>query len=130
MIEQALDVIIKGPGLSPLAPSSTHSPLLWHVAAVHVAFHHCRQELLWFNQLTSHMPGVLVKLQDITHSEKRLQLHLHAVKIAIEDTLSPLLYSKGGKHIPQWLVNVQLCRNAIDSILTLAQDTPLAASVR
>ena len=127
LIEAALDAIITSPDLSP--PNSPHPPLLSRVAAVHTAYHHYQRELLWFGCLTSHLPGVLILLQGITHNPDRLELHLQAVRMVLEDDLIPPLTAKTKKNLPQWLVWMQLCQNAIDSILTLGQETEFATKL-
>ena len=63
-----------------------------------------------------------MKLQAITHSPDRMELHLHAVKGVLEDDLVPPLSMKNKMHLPQWLTLMQLCQNVIDSILTLGQE--------
>ena len=127
LIEAALDAIITSPDLSP--PNSPHPPLLSRVAAVHTAYQHYQRELLWFGCFTSHLPGVLILLQDITHNPDRLELHLQAVRMVLDDDLIPPLTAKTKKNLPRWLVWMQLCQNAIDSILTLGQETELATKL-
>ena len=63
-----------------------------------------------------------MKLQTITHSPDKMELHLHAVKEALKDDLVPPLSIEIRMHLPQWLTLMQLCQNVIDSILTLAQE--------
>ena len=121
MIEAALDAIITSPDLSP--PNSPHPPLLSRVAAVHTAYQHYQRELLWFGSLTSHLPGVLISLQDITHNPDKLELHLQAVQMVLENELIPPLTAKNKKHLPQWLMWMQLCQNAIESIITLGRES-------
>ena len=72
---------------------------------------------------------MLILLQDITHNPDRLELHLQAVRMVLDDDLIPPLTAKTKKHLSQWLVWMQLCQNAIDSILTLGQETELATKL-
>lgn len=122
IIEQALHAVISGPDLSPKAKFSTQPLLLSRVAAVHVVFYENHRELLLFGQLNSHMPGTLIKLQGRNHSEKRLDIHIHAVAVAIKDSLMPPLTSSDRNYLPQWLMRMQLSQNVIDSILTMEQN--------
>lgn len=117
-----MDAVISGPDLSPKAKFLTQPLLLSRVAAVHVVFYENHKELLLFGQLISHMPGTLIKLQDINHSEKRLDIHIHAVVIAIKESLKPPLTSSDKNYLPQWLVRMQLSQNVIDSILTMEKN--------
>ena len=104
LIEAALDAIITSPDLSP--PNSPHPPLLSSVAAVHTAYNHYQRELLWFGCLTSHLPGVVILLRNITHNPDRLELHLQAVHKVLDKDLVPPL---DVKHLPQSL-EMQLCQ--------------------
>ena len=63
-----------------------------------------------------------MKLQTVTHSLDRMELHLHAVNVALKDDLIPPLSMENKMHLPQWLTLMQLCQNVIDSILTLGQE--------
>ena len=63
-----------------------------------------------------------MKLQTVTHSPDRMELHLHAVNEALKDDLIPPLSMENKMHLPQWLTLMQLCQNVIDSILTLGQE--------
>ena len=63
-----------------------------------------------------------MKLQTVTHSPDRMELHLHAVKEALKDDLIPPLSMENKMHLPQWLTLMQLCQNVIDSILTLGKE--------
>ena len=110
--------------------TSKHAPLLCHVTAVHMAYHNCQRELLSFGRLTAQLPGVVVKLHKVKHNPDRLELHLHAVRVVLDDNLTPPLNLKVRKHLSKWLVWMQRCQNAIESIVTLGQDTnELAAAV-
>ena len=120
--------MIDTPDLSPHV--SKHTALFSRVVAVHVAYQDCRRELLWFGRLTTHLPGILVKLSDVPHNPDRLELHLHAVQVALDNELTPPLSVQNKQNLPVWLVWMQLCQNAIDSILTLGHETKgLAATV-
>ena len=57
IIETALDAIVTGPDFTAGSVS-----LLSKVAAVHVVYHQYQQEIMWFGQLTTYIPGILVKL--------------------------------------------------------------------
>ena len=128
LIGEALNTMISSPDLS--LPLAKCPPLLSRIAAVHVAYHHCQRELLWFGRLTAQLPGVLMRLNDVLHNPDRMELHLQAVKVVLEDNLTPPLAASDREHLPQWLVWMQLCQNAIDSILTLRKETEgLAATV-
>lgn len=121
LIEEALDTIISSYDLSP--HTSTHAPLLCHVAAVHLAYHNCQGELLSFGRLTAQLPGVVVKLKEVKHNPDKLELHLRALKVVLDDNLTPPLNLKDRKHLSKWLVWMQLCQNAVESITTLGKDT-------
>ena len=116
-----MNAIVSGPDLSPKLPTHAQPNLLSCVAAVHVVFFEYQRELLLFGQLVSHMPGILVHLQDRSHSENALEIHLHAVGIAIKESLKPPLTTKDKNYIPQWLVRIQLSQGVIDSILSMEQ---------
>ena len=69
-------------------------------------------------------------LNDVPHNPDRIELHLQAVQVVLDDNLTPPLEASDREHLPQWLVWMQLCQNAIDSILTLRKETEgLAAAV-
>ena len=128
LIEEALNIMISSYDLSP--HTAHHATLLCHVTAVHVAYHNCQTELLSFGRLTALLPGVVVKLREVKHNPDRLELHLHAVREVLDDNLTPPLNLKDRKHLSKWLVWMQLCQNAIESIITLGQDTnKLAAAM-
>ena len=128
LLEEALHTMIDTPDLSPHV--SKHTTLFSRVVAVHVAYQDCQRELLWFGRLTTHLPGILVKLSDVPHNPDRLELHLHAVQVALDNELTPPLTVQNKQNFPVWLVWMQLCQNAIDSILTLGHETKgLAATV-
>ena len=128
LIEEALHTMIDTPDLSPHV--SKHTTLFSRVVAVHVAYQDCQRELLWFGRLTTHLPGILVKLSDVPHNPNRLELHLHAVQVALDNDLTPPLSVQNKQNLHVWLVWMQLCQNAIDSILTLGHETKgLAATV-
>ena len=57
IIGRALHTIVTGPDLTSRSPS-----LLSQLVAVHVAYQHSKKEIMWFGQITSHLPGVLVQL--------------------------------------------------------------------
>ena len=103
--------------------TSKHAPLLCHVTAIHVVYHSCQRELLSFGRLTSLLPGVVVKLHEVPPNPDRLELHLHAVRVVLDDILTPPFNLKDRKHLSKWLVWMQLCQNPIESIITLGQDT-------
>ena len=108
--------------------ASTSQSLLSRIAAVHVAFYHCQQEIMWFGQLTSHKPGILAKLGDIEHGVQ-MELHLRAVHEVLQDLKPPL--NQSDKHqISKWLTDVQLLRNTIDSILALDNSVSLIKDLR
>ena len=58
-----------------------------------------------------------------------MELQLHAVKVALEHLTLPL-DKDVRKHIPSKLIKIQLCQNAIDSILTLSQGNKMAEEIR
>ena len=119
----ALHMVVTSPELA-----STSQSLLSRVAAVHVAYYHCQQEIMWFGQLTSHKPGILVKLGDIEHGVQ-MELHLRAVHEVLQDLKPPL--DQSDKHqISKWLTDIQLLRNTIDSILALNGNAPLIKNLR
>ena len=60
----------------------------------------------------------------IEYSSQYMELPLYAVKVAInENNLALPLDPDDRAYIPHRLVKLQLCQNAIDSILTLAEPT-------
>ena len=103
--------------------TSKHAPLLCRVTAVYVAYHKCQSELLRFGRLTALLPGVVVKLKEVLHNPYKLELHLHALSVVLDGNLSPPIDFKDRKHLSKWLVWMQKCQNAIESIITLEQDT-------
>ena len=114
----ALHTIVTSPELASASQS-----LLSCVAAVHVAYYHCQQEIMWFGQLTTHKPGILAKLGDIEHGVQ-MELHLRAVQEVLQDLKA---LNQTVKHQTfKWLTDVQLLRNAIDSILALGSNSPLS----
>ena len=54
IIGRALHTIVTG--------TSRSTSLLSQLVAVHVAYQHSKKEIMWFGQITSHLPGVLVQL--------------------------------------------------------------------
>ena len=113
---------------SPELASSSQS-LLYRIAAVHVAYYHCQQEIMWFGQLTTHKPGILARLGgDIEHGTQ-MQLHLRAVREVLQDLRPPL--ERDNKHqITKWLKDIQLLQNAIESILALNDETLINEELR
>ena len=108
--------------------ASTSQSLLSRVAAVHVAYYHCQQEIMWLGQLTTHKPGILARLGDIKHGVQ-MELHWRAVHEVLQDLEPPL--NQIDKHqISKWLNDVQLLRNTIDSILALDGNALLIEDVR
>ena len=119
----ALHTVVTSPELASKSQS-----LLSRVAAVHVAYYHCQQEIMWFGQLTTHKPGILAKLRDIEHGVQ-MELHLRAVHEVLQGLKPPL--NQNDKHqISKWLTDVQLLRNTIDSILALNNTAPLIEGLR
>ena len=58
------------------------------------------------------------------YSSQYMELPLYAVKVAInENNLALPLDPDDRAYVPHRLVKLQLCQNAIDSILTLAEPT-------
>ena len=115
------------PVIKDLAGSSPS--LLSHVAAMHVAYYHYQQEIMWFGQLTSYMPGILATLSRSYSNEPLLHLHLSAVAEVVGDLSPPL--DKDQKHqLSKWRDKMRLCQNAIDSILSLECHSPLATDLR
>ena len=53
------------------------------------------------------------------HSSQYLELPLHAVGVAIKSELALPLKPKDKEYLPQRLVKLQLCQNAIDSIIEI-----------
>ena len=103
--------------------------LLSHVVAMHVAYYHYQQEIMWFGQLTSYMPGILVTLSSSYSNEAILLLHLNAVAEVVGD-LSPPLNEDQSHQLSKWLCKLRLCQNAINSILSLECHSPLAIDLR
>ena len=63
------------------------------------------------------------------YSNEHMELQLYAVKVALEHLTLPL-DKDVRKHIPSKLIKIQLCQNAIDSILTLSQGNKMAEEIR
>ena len=103
--------------------------LLSHEAAVHVAYYHYQQEIVWFGQLTSYMPGTLAMLRSSPSNEAILHLHLNAVAEVVGD-LSPPLDKDQNHQLQKWLGKMRLCQNAIDSILSLECHSSPATELR
>ena len=108
---------------------SSSPSLLSRVAAVHVVYYHCRQEIMWFGQLTSCMPGILATLSNSSSNEKQLRLHLNAVAVVVGD-LSPPLDKDKNHQLLKWLGKLRLCQSAVDSILSLECHSPIANELR
>ena len=53
------------------------------------------------------------------HSSQYFELPLHAVSVAIKSELALPLKPDDKEYIPQRLVKLQLCQNAIDSIIEI-----------
>ena len=66
--------------------------------------------------------------EDSDHEQ--FELHLYAVKVALEDHLLIPLDKKERHNIPSKLLKIQRCQNSIDSILQLSLDNPLTVEVR
>ena len=108
--------------------ASTSKSLLSRVAAVHVAYYHCQQEIMWFGQLTTHKPGILAKLGDIKHGAQ-MQLHLRAFQEVLEDLKPPL--EESNKHqLKKWLTDIQLLQNPMNSVLVLKTETTLIEELK
>ena len=119
--------MISSPDLSPL--TSKYTLLFSRVVAVHVAYNDCQRELLWFGRLTTHLPDILDRLSDVPYNPDRLELHLHAVQVALDYELTPPLTVQNKQNLPTWLVSMQLCQNTIDSILTVGDKAKGLAAV-
>ena len=63
------------------------------------------------------------------YNNEHMELQLYAVKVALEHLTLPL-DKDVRKHIPSKLIKIQLCQNAIDSILTLSQGNKMAEEIR
>ena len=113
---------------SPELASSTSPSLLHQMVAVHVAYYHCQQEIMWFGQLTTHKPGILAKLEDIEHGIQ-MQLHLRAVQEVLKD-LKPPLEQNNKHHLAKWLTDIQCLQNSIESILALKSKPILIKELR
>ena len=109
--------------------TSPSPSLLSRVGAVHVAYYHYQQEIMWFGQLTSCMPGILATLSSSSSNERELCLHLNAVTEVVGD-LSPPLDKDQSRQLLKWLSKLRLCQNAIDSILSLESHSPVATELR
>ena len=116
------------PIIQDLASSPSPS-LLSHVAAVHVAYYDYQQEIMWFGQLTSYMPGILATLNTSCSKEAKFHLHLSAVAEVVED-LPPPLDKDQNHQLLKWFGKMKLCQTAIDSILSLERQSPLATELR
>jgi hypothetical protein len=117
VIVRAIDTIVTGPEFA--RSITTFISLL---AAIHVVYHSYEQEIMWFGQLTTHIPGILIHLSNIEYDAHCIDLQLQAVKIAIKNELKlPLVVSETEDHryIPVMLIKLHLCQNTIDSILSL-----------
>ena len=64
------------------------------------------------------------------NNHEQFELHLYAVKVALENHLLIPLDKKERHNIPSKLLKIQRCQNSIDSILQLSLDNPLTAEVR
>ena len=53
------------------------------------------------------------------HSSQYFELPLHAVGVAIKSELALPLKPEEREYIPQRLIKLQLCQNAIDSIIAI-----------
>uniref|UniRef100_A0A1X7TWB5 RZ-type domain-containing protein n=1 Tax=Amphimedon queenslandica TaxID=400682 RepID=A0A1X7TWB5_AMPQE len=115
ILRKSLNAIVTGPDFSP------HNSLLSLLLAVHVVYHEYEQEIMWFGQLTSHIPGILILLlQDEDYNCHDFDLPLLTVMLFIgPDNLALPLVPHQRKNIPERLVKLQLCQNSIDTILTL-----------
>lgn len=56
-----MDAIITGPNFN-------HQSLVSLLAAVHVIYHEFQQDIMWFGQLTTYLPSILVQLLHIGKS--------------------------------------------------------------
>ena len=116
-------MVIASPELASSSPS-----LLHQMVAVHVAYYHCQQEIMWFGQLTAHKPGILAKLEDIEHGIQ-MQLHLRAVQEVLEDLKPPL--EQNNKHqFAKWLTDIQRLQNSVESILAIKSKSILTKELR
>jgi hypothetical protein len=119
IIVAAIDGIVTGPDFKRSITSFVSL-----LAAVHVVYHNFQQEIMWFGQLTTHIPGILVHLlQIVKHDPYCMKLQLHAVKVAIDNELQIPIEVENRQYIPQMFIKLQLCQNIIDSILSLSSSS-------
>ena len=59
-----------------------------------------------------------------------MELQLNAVKIAIKEELALPLDPEDREYIPERLVKLHLCQNAIDSILSLNSSNEMISKIR
>ena len=62
---------------------------------------------------------ILFSIAVEVHSSQYFELPLHAVSVAIKSELALPLKPDDKEYIPQRLVKLQLCQNAIDSIIAI-----------
>ena len=62
---------------------------------------------------------ILFSIAVEVHSSQYFELPLHAVSVAIKNELSLPLKPEEREYLPQRLVKLQLCQNAIDSIISI-----------
>ena len=59
LITTALNSMVHSPDLV-----EGHESLVGRIAAVHVVYQSTKSQILWFGQLTSHIPSILLSLED------------------------------------------------------------------
>ncbi len=147
LISDALrGMIIHHPDFSPV---DGHCSLSNMIAAVHVMYQSTISEIVWFEQLSSQMPGILEPLQDsVPHDSPEMVssdyccsnqvilicnlqvLHLCAVERALSslDPEHPLHQDEGT--MIRWLNDVRLSQNTVDSILSIPSENDICKRAR
>ena len=50
-----------------------HASLTHRITALHVVYYFTRPQIFWFGQLVSHLPGIMIALEDrVRHDDKEM----------------------------------------------------------
>ena len=143
----ALDALVHGDDFCSRDGNIT---LLLRVAAVHVVYNMNRSQVLWFGQLVTHNPGIMVHLRSnlipdkeemVRYSDEVINddyvpllkiqtLHLQAVERTLDDLVPPLDKDNPAASLTPWLKDVRMSQNAITSVISLPSQNSMRVNAR
>ena len=128
-----------------------HDTLIKRISSLHVVYMFSKSQIMWFGQLVSQKPGIMLALKDKQSPDTSEMvdtfhflfsysifycflspqvLHLFAVDKALDDLKPPMGANKVAQHLLPWLNDLRLSQNAIDTILSLPPRNKMLENAR